>query len=214
MSMSTDPSRSQPQAPRQVQGKPNEAPRDQAEVQSKVKTFAEKLEKLTQGQVREGDSKGSDGKNSDAAQGALKKGPVKGKGEREEKDRDESSGGGGGAVQTATDFAKAVAMASISKPDAMPDAQLARIIAALEELVDKGGTAEYQLTLPAGATTIEGAVIGRDPTGKLNIQLLANAAIPPAAIQQLQTALRMRLNYKKAELGKLDVSYGRKNMPR
>jgi hypothetical protein len=149
-----------------------------------------------------------------SAQSAHPKGPIKGRTAQDEKDRDGSGGGGGTAATAPSDFARAVAIAHAAPADAVPNEQLARIAAALAELCEKGANAEYQLTLPAGATTIEGAVIGRDPTGKLNIQLIANAAISPAAVQQLQAALRMRLIGRKAQLGKLGVSYGGKSAPR
>ncbi len=206
MSMAARPSQPKPEMARSTHSKPGEAQRNEPENRSKGKDFKERLEKLSQSEVPE-----TKGKSEEGAKAAHPKGPVKGKAGQEERERDDSNSGSGGgqAISTQHDFAKSLALAAVTKPETLPNEQLARIVAALEELIDKGGSAEYKLTLPAGATMVEGAVIGRDPTGKLNVQLLANAAIPAAAIQQLQSALRMKLANRKAELGKLGVSYGR-----
>jgi hypothetical protein len=202
MSMTTRPSSPAPEAPQPK----SEARRDEPENRSKGKDFRERLEKLSKSDVQK-----SSGKPGETAQSAHPKGQVKGRTAQDEKDREGSAGGGGGSATTApSDFARAVAIAHAAPADTVPNEQLARIAAALAELCEKGAHAQYQLTLPAGATTIEGAVIGRDPTGKLNVQLIANAAISPAAIQQLQAALRTRLMGRKAQLGKLGVSYGGK----
>jgi hypothetical protein len=205
MNMTTRPSSPAPEAPQPK----SEIRRDDPERRSKGNDFRERLEKLSKN-----DAQQSSSKPGEVAQSAHPKGPVKGRTAQDDKDRDGAAGGGGGAATAPNEFARAVAVAHAAPADAVPNQQLARIAAALAELCEKGANAEYQLTLPAGATTIEGAVIGRDPTGKLNIQLIANAAISPAAIQQLQAALRLRLMDRKTQLGKLGVSYGSKTAPR
>jgi hypothetical protein len=206
MNMTTRPSSPAPEASQPK----SEVRRDEPESRSKGKDFRERLEKLSKS-----DAQKTSGKPGEAAQSAHPKGPVKGRSAQDDTDRDGAAAGGGGSAATApSDFARAVAIAHAAPADMVPNEQLARIAAALAELCEKGAHAQYQLTLPAGATTIEGAVIGRDPTGRLTVQLIANAAISPAAIQQLQAALRTRLMGRKAQLGKLGVSYGGKTASR
>ncbi len=196
MSMTSGTSTTKADAPKAKSREAN--PRDPLQDAKKGKDFGERMDRLSQ-------ADGKDAKAGAVEQGNGSKGPVK----RREDDSDRRDGfGGGNAASTASDFARTLAMAQASPPDAMPPEHLARIVAALEELAEQGANAEYQLSLPAGATMVEGAVIGRDPTGKLTVQLLANAAIPVAALQQLQTALRQRLAGRTLQLGKLTVQSG------
>jgi hypothetical protein len=215
MNMSTASSRAQNEAAPPKAARPEEGRRNAPENQEKAKDFSARLEKLAQSNAN---AKATPESNNLDQKDLINEGPVKGwqeqdDGQSQGQDQSGSDGtgaGGGGLAPVAIEFARTVALAQATPVDTVPPEHLARIIAALEELVENGTTAEYQVSLPAGPTTIEGAVLGRDPTGKLNIQLIANAVIPAAALQQLQTALRQRMANHKGQLGKLDVSYGRK----
>ena len=72
----------------------------------------------------------------------------------------------------------------------------------------QGGNAQYHLQLPAGNATINGAVLGQDAGGRLTVQLLANAVLPPAAIQQLQQRLFEKLKDRNLRLGLVSASHG------
>jgi hypothetical protein len=110
-------------------------------------------------------------------------------------------GAGGFSVPRA---GKLAAMAQTT-PE-LPPEHLSRIAAAIQELVAQGGNAHYHLQLPAGTATIYGAVLGQDATGRLTVQLMANAVLPPAAIQQLQQRLQDRLKDRNLRLGLISAS--------
>jgi hypothetical protein len=205
MTMTSGPSRSSLEAPT---AKAEPAQRDDPQIRQKSEAFRDRLEKLTLSESGDAQSKDSLDEKSGQDNAAVRQWKSK-----DEHDRHDGYGGGATA-NASTEFARSVAMAQATLAEALPSEQLARIVAALEELIETGANAEYQLSLPAGATTVEGAVIGRDPTGKLHIQLLANAAIPPAAIQQLQAALRQKLTRKNAALGKISVQVGKADAQR
>jgi hypothetical protein len=114
-----------------------------------------------------------------------------------------SLGAGGAAVLRA---GKVAAMPQ-SAPE-LPPEHLNRIAAAIQELVVQGGNAQYHLQLAAGTATISGAVLGQDAAGKLTVQLIANAVLPPTAIQQLQQRLADRLKDRNLRLGLIKVSDG------
>ncbi len=88
----------------------------------------------------------------------------------------------------------------------LPPEHLDRIAAAIHELTANGVEASFQLKMPAGQAMIDGAVLGRDAAGRITIQLIANAAIPPGMVQQLQQGLTQRLREKQLRLGKIGVS--------
>jgi hypothetical protein len=97
------------------------------------------------------------------------------------------------------------APASVDAPT-VPSEHLDRIAAAIHELTANGVEANYQLKLPAGQAMIDGAVLGRDAAGRITIQLLASAAIPPGMVQILQQGLTQRLRERQLRLGKIGVS--------
>jgi hypothetical protein len=202
MNMASGPSRSQPEA---LPARPARG-QDVQEVKGKATDFKDRLEKLSKGSSQQPEAQQKAAEDPNQQRGDI--GPVKGwnDGEQSSGDRQEGQSEGFGLSTAAQDFVRNIALAKVAPAQEIPSEQLARIIAAIEELADIGANAEYQLSLPAGPTAIEGAVLGRDPTGKLNIQLIANAPIPAAALQQLQTALRQKLMDRKAQLGKLDIS--------
>jgi hypothetical protein len=117
----------------------------------------------------------------------------------------------GQASLTASGFAAAragkVAAMAQAAPE-LPPEHLNRIAAAIQELVVQGGNAHYHLQLPAGTATINGAVLGQDAGGRLTVQLLANAVLPPAAIQQLQQRLFEKLKNRNLRLGQISASQG------
>jgi hypothetical protein len=101
-----------------------------------------------------------------------------------------------------------IAAMSQAAPE-LPPEHLNRIAAAIQELVVQGGNAKYHLQLPAGSATINGAVLGQDAGGRLTIQLIANAVLPPAAIQQLQQRLFERLKNRNLRLGLISERNGK-----
>jgi FAD/FMN-containing dehydrogenase len=200
MSMSTGPSRTPPEvtAPKAKQGQTIR--QGDPEANAKGKDFHDRMEKLSQAELSD-----RGGNVMDRSPGA--KGKIKGWQRQDDSQREGSAEGGGGAANIASDFARSLALAQTQATSEIPPEHLARMLAAIEEMVDKGVMAEYQLSLPAGPTTIEGAVLGRDPSGKLHVQLLANAPVGAAVMQQLQNALRQRLATRKGAFGRVEVSY-------
>lgn len=87
--------------------------------------------------------------------------------------------------------------------DPQMTAHLARISAAIAEVAASGATAEVHLTLPKGATAIDGAIIGRNNSGALHIILTAHDAIAPAQAAMLQASLHDRLRQRDIRVGKI-----------
>ncbi len=116
------------------------------------------------------------------------------------------------ASLTASGFATAragkIAAMAQAAPE-LPPEHLSRIAAAIQELVAKGGNAQYHLQLPAGSATIQAAILGQDASGRLTVQLIANGVLPPAAIQQLQQRLAERLKDRNLRLGLVSESDGK-----
>jgi hypothetical protein len=83
-------------------------------------------------------------------------------------------------------------------------AQLDRIAAAIAEFA-KGAEPEVHLSLPLGAYKVEGAVLGRDMAGQLNILLVPGSAVPPAVASQWSQQLNERLLRRDLRIGKVDV---------
>jgi len=83
-------------------------------------------------------------------------------------------------------------------------AQLDRIAAAIAEFA-KGAEPEVHLALPLGAYKVEGAVLGRDLAGQLNILLIPGSAVPPAVATQWSQQLNERLLRRDLRIGKVDV---------
>jgi hypothetical protein len=83
-------------------------------------------------------------------------------------------------------------------------AQLDRIAAAIAEFA-KGAEPEVHLSLPLGAYKVEGAVLGRDLAGQLNILLIPGSAVPPAVATQWSQQLNERLLRRDLRIGKVDV---------
>jgi hypothetical protein len=100
--------------------------------------------------------------------------------------------------------ATAMAPTSATAPtDAAFAAHLERIAAAIAEMAAGGAKADVHLTLPAGPTRIDGAVIGRDAMGQLHIVLTTGSAIAPASAAQLQSQLTERLLRRDVRVAKM-----------
>jgi hypothetical protein len=87
----------------------------------------------------------------------------------------------------------------------IPPAHIERMASAIQELHAIGSTAEFQLKLPFGSTQIESVILGRDPQGRINIQLQSAAILPPQVIAQMSGALSQRLRQKDLRVG--DVKF-------
>ncbi len=88
----------------------------------------------------------------------------------------------------------------------VPPAHLEKIAAAIAELTTKGADAQFQLNLPMGSTMIEGAILGRDASGRIMVQLLSPSILPPQLASQLSADLARRLQDKKLKLGGVTFS--------
>ena len=95
----------------------------------------------------------------------------------------------------------------ISAPE-LPAEHLARIAAAIQELANNGVNASYQLQLPLGNTMIEGAILGRDATGNLAIQLISSGPLSSGQAAQLREELLRRLEKKRLKIAQLELSSG------
>jgi hypothetical protein len=83
----------------------------------------------------------------------------------------------------------------------VPPAHLEKMAAAIAELVTKGTDAQFTLNLPMGSAMIEGAILGRDASGRIMVQLLSPSILPPHLASQLSADLARRLQDKKLKLG-------------
>lgn len=89
--------------------------------------------------------------------------------------------------------------------DAMLHAHLDRIAAAIAEVAKSGAEPQVQLSLPLGAYRIEGAVLGRDLAGQINVLLIPTGAVPPAMAAQWSEQLNERLLRRDIRVGRVGV---------
>jgi hypothetical protein len=83
-------------------------------------------------------------------------------------------------------------------------AHLDRIAAAIAEFAANGAEPEVHLALPPGSK-VEGAVLGRDLAGQINVLLIPTIAVPPAIAAQWTEQLQERLVRRELRVGKLSV---------
>lgn len=88
--------------------------------------------------------------------------------------------------------------------DPAQHAQLDRIAAAIAEL-GKTAQPEVHLSLPLGSYKVEGAVLGHDLAGQVNVLLIPSAAVPPAVAAQWREQLHERLLRREVRVGKVAV---------
>ncbi|WP_066722183.1 hypothetical protein [Sphingomonas pituitosa] len=88
--------------------------------------------------------------------------------------------------------------------DPAQHAQLDRIAAAIAE-VSKTGQPDVHLSLPLGSYKVEGAVLGHDLAGQINVLLIPSAAVPPAVAAQWSEQLHERLLRREVRVGKVGV---------
>lgn len=114
----------------------------------------------------------------------------------------------GAPMQIANSFAGAPIIATTPAAptsDAAFAAHIERVAAAIAEVSGAGAKPQIILTLPAGPTRIDGAVIGRDATGGLHITLMTTADIAPANAAQLQAQLSDRLLRREVRVAKMGM---------
>lgn len=112
------------------------------------------------------------------------------------------------AMATPREFAAAMlAEARTTAGDVDPafHAQLDRIAAAIAEFAGRGAEPEVHLQLPLGDYKVEGAVLGRDLAGQLNVLLIPSSAVPPALAAQWTEQLQERLVRRELRVGKVAV---------
>lgn len=129
-------------------------------------------------------------------------------GKRPAKEQLQDMGGAFAALAMPREFAAAaLAEAPTAAGDVDPalHAQLDRIAAAIAELARGGAEAEVHLSLPLGAYRVEGAVLGRDLAGQLNVLLIPSGAVPPAVSAQWTEQLNERLLRRELRVGKVSV---------
>ncbi|QAY75566.1 hypothetical protein [Sphingosinicella sp. BN140058] len=116
--------------------------------------------------------------------------------------------GDAGAVASPRPFA---AIASADAPIAAGDvdpalhAQFERIAAAIAEVAKSGVEPEVHLSLPLGAYRVEGAVLGRDLAGQINVALIPGSVVPPAVAAQWSEQLSERLVRRQLRIGRISV---------
>jgi hypothetical protein len=155
-----------------------------------------------------------DGEGSEASEATTKRSAKGSIDEREGRENNEDRGGRHFAdlpsdAMTSALFraAKVSASQAPSAPE-LPAEHLARIAAAIQELVANGATANYQLQLPLGNAMVQGAVLGRDASGNLAIQLIASGSVSPQHAAQLRSELIRRMERKRLKIASLEVSTG------
>lgn len=123
------------------------------------------------------------------------------------KDRRKEADEGVFAALTAREFA-AVPVArtpdSAGLVDAEAQAHLDRIAAAIAEFA-KGAEPEVHLSLPSDSYKVEGAILGRDASGQINVTLLPGNAVPPAVAAQWTEQLNERLLRREQRVGRVEV---------
>ena len=74
-------------------------------------------------------------------------------------------------------------------------AHIEKMAAAIQELSAKGVDTRFTLELPLGNMNIQSAVLGRDASGQIAIQLQADGLMPPAMLSRLSAELAQRLRF-------------------
>lgn len=97
--------------------------------------------------------------------------------------------------------------------DADFQAHLDRIAAAIAEMAKSGADAEVQLSLPLGGYRVEGAVLGRDLAGQINVLLVPSHAVPPALATQWSEQLNERLLRREIRVGRIGVQAPKRSTP-
>ncbi len=92
---------------------------------------------------------------------------------------------------------------SIATQIEVPPAHLERMASAIQELHSKDTNAQYQLHLPLGPTYVESAIMGQDAQGRISIQLLTPAILPPQLMASLSNLLTLRLRQKDLRVGEV-----------
>ncbi len=131
-------------------------------------------------------------------------------GKRAARDPGMDKADGMAAIITPRDFAAAAVIArpaAAGMVDAAQHAQLDRIAAAIAE-VSKTAQPEVHLSLPLGSYKVEGAVLGHDLAGQVNVLLIPSAAVPPAVAAQWSEQLHERLLRREVRVGKVRVQGG------
>ncbi|MBB5710897.1 hypothetical protein [Sphingomonas xinjiangensis] len=127
------------------------------------------------------------------------------------------TGDGLAAIASSREFANAALTAQASPAgdiDAGLHAQLDRIAAAIAEVAKSGAQPEVHLSLPLGAYAVEGAVLGRDLAGRVNVTLIPNGAVPPTVAAQWSEQLSERLIRRELRVAKVGVqAMGRRSLP-
>lgn len=108
------------------------------------------------------------------------------------------------APRDAATFAIAARPSAAGAVDPAQHAQLDRIAAAIAE-VSKTARPEVHLSLPLGSYKVEGAVLGQDLAGRLNVLLVPSSAVPPAVSAQWSEQLHERLLRREVRVGKVAV---------
>lgn len=128
-------------------------------------------------------------------------------GKRVAKDPGADKADGLAAISAPRDF---VALSVAARPsaagvvDPVQHAQLDRIAAAIAE-VSKSAQPEVHLALPLGSYRVEGAVLGHDLAGQVNVLLIPSAAVPPAVAAQWSEQLHERLLRREVRVGRVGV---------
>jgi hypothetical protein len=116
-------------------------------------------------------------------------------------------------ISAAFRTAKITANQVTSAPE-LPAEHLARMAAAIQELTANGATANYQLHLPMGSALVQGAVLGRDASGNLAIQLIASGTLTPQQTAQLRSELIQRMEKRRLKVSSVAVTTGQNEGPR
>lgn len=163
---------------------------------------------------RQGKSEGKDGRKNEAAETAPHRGDNGKIGEFDGQQSGEERGSGNhtdlpsDAMTSALFRAAKVSASQAASAPELPAEHLARIAAAIQEMVANGANAQYQLQLPLGNASIQGAILGRDASGNLAIQLIASSAISLQHAAQLRSDLIRRMEQKRLKIASVSVSTG------
>ncbi len=112
---------------------------------------------------------------------------------------------GGDPQATAALRNQKIGFVPISAAAEVPPAHLERMAAAIQELSANGANAEFQINLPLGPTQVETVILGRDAQGRIAVQLMLGAFVPPAVMNQLAGSLAHRLRQRDVRVG--DVKF-------
>jgi hypothetical protein len=217
-------SRTTPHPTTAVPVRQNATPVNVPAAAEKRQAFADRLEKLEQRNNNKKPAKGekadktSDNQAAARPQDSAKPETMQGRVALNERDKkpamplDEamnaSAQSGEPIIAPALRGAAMQVQAVTATAEALP-AHIERMASAIQELHAKGGTAEYQLKLPFGATQIETVILGRDAQGRINIQLQSAAILPPQVIAQMSSMLTHRLRQKDLRVGDVKFTSGK-----